>query len=162
MAVAGSSKKAIALLLGQCVPSLKKGVPKIRIRHLELDENLLMYFGKDTYVYANDPKNICQPGDHVLLKQLPKKLTRLIAHEILEVVYPYGDVTDPVTGKKVVVGQYRDAIKAQNKLYGEVNSAFDYDKAPPRGSQKEKRDFSFHETYVKYHEDPDDPQPYAV
>jgi small subunit ribosomal protein S17 len=43
----------------------------------------------------------------VLIQQLPEKLTRLITHNVLEVVYPLGDVTDPITGKKVVVSKYR-------------------------------------------------------
>jgi small subunit ribosomal protein S17 len=43
----------------------------------------------------------------VLIQQLPEKLTRLITHKVLEVVYPLGDVTDPITGKKVVVSKYR-------------------------------------------------------
>jgi small subunit ribosomal protein S17 len=43
----------------------------------------------------------------VLIQQLPQKFTRLITHKVLEVVYPCGDVTEPVTGKKVVVSKYR-------------------------------------------------------
>lgn len=27
--------------------------------------------------------------------------------QVIEVIYPLGDITDPVTGKKVVAGQYR-------------------------------------------------------
>lgn len=38
-------------------------------------------------------------------------MTRLITHKVIEVVYPLGDITDPLTGKKVVSGKYRSAIK---------------------------------------------------
>jgi small subunit ribosomal protein S17 len=43
----------------------------------------------------------------VLIQRLPEKLTRLITHKVLDVVYPCGDITDPITGKNVVVGKYR-------------------------------------------------------
>jgi ribosomal protein S17 len=65
------------------------------------------YFSEFEYHYAHDPEKICKTGDMVLIQRLPKKLTRLITHEVLDVVYPCGDVTDPITGKKVVVGKYR-------------------------------------------------------
>jgi small subunit ribosomal protein S17 len=50
---------------------------------------------------------MCKPGDIVLIKGLPEKLTPLINHEVLKVVYPFGDVTDPITQKKVVGDMYR-------------------------------------------------------
>lgn len=46
-------------------------------------------------------------GDVVLLEQLPEKITTEIQHRIKEVVFPLGDITDPITGKKVVFDQYR-------------------------------------------------------
>jgi small subunit ribosomal protein S17 len=49
-----------------------------------------------------------------------------------------------------------------NQLYGESDNAFDYDKAPPKGYLKDKRDFTQKPVYKKYYEDPNDPQPYAV
>lgn len=36
------AKKALSILLGTCVPSAKTQASKIRIRKMELDENLLM------------------------------------------------------------------------------------------------------------------------
>ena len=68
---------------------------------------MLQYFGEFEYYYAHDPEKVCKTGDMVLIQQLPQKLTRLITHKVLEVVYPCGDVTDPITGKKVVVSKYR-------------------------------------------------------
>lgn len=68
---------------------------------------MLQYFGEFEYYYAHDPEKICKTGDMVLIQHLPQKLTRLITHKVLEVVYPCGDVTDPLTGEKVIVGKYR-------------------------------------------------------
>lgn len=65
-------------------------------------------------------------------------------------MYTFGDITDPITGKKVVVGKYRyiifiylftlcflflhniltfmfsDEIEARNELFGKNSSGFDY------------------------------------
>ncbi|KAJ8925821.1 hypothetical protein NQ315_009672 [Exocentrus adspersus] len=155
----------VPLMLGTCVPCLKQGAAKFRVKRLELDTNIHMYFANLDYVYAHDPQKLCKTGDLVLIEKLPNKLTRLITHRVKEVVCPLGDITDPLTGKKVVAGnfggEYRDHIKAVSKIYGEKATAFNYKNAPPRGWQEDKKDFSHVDTYVKYHET-GEPQPYSV
>ena len=79
----------------------------------------------------------------------------------MEIVYQLGDVTDPITGKKCVVGKYRDQINEANELFGKSANAFDYEKAPARGSLEGTQDFSHGETYIKYHDDGTD-QKFAV
>lgn len=37
----------------------------------------------------------------MLIQELSEKLTTHITHQVLKVVYPLGDVTDPITNKKV-------------------------------------------------------------
>jgi len=37
----------------------------------------------------------------VLIQELSEKLTTHITHQVLKVVYPLGDVTDPISNKKV-------------------------------------------------------------
>nr|CAD7448774.1 unnamed protein product [Timema bartmani] len=148
---------------------------------------LKQYFNKEEFIYAHDPEKKCKTGDIVLIQELPEKMTRLISHMVKHVVYPLGDITDPLTGKKVVVGKYRrmysiifeifseelakvttscilsrDEIAEANELYGESENAFKYDDAPDRGWQEDKKDFTHRESYIKYHEFPDDDQPYAV
>ncbi|CAG9563863.1 unnamed protein product [Danaus chrysippus] len=149
------------LLLGQCVPTVKQNATKIRVKRLELDENLLMYFRKDEFYYCHDPVKKCKTGDIVLIQALPHKMTKLITHEIKEVVYPFGDITDPVTGKKVAKSQYREDMEKQAEIYGKLDSGFDYDKAPQRGWQDGKKDFTSKPTYTKFHVF-DEEDPYAV
>ena len=55
----------------------------------------------------------------------------------------------------------RDAIEEENQLYGKIDNAFDYDKAPPRGWQEDKKDFTRKPTYTKYHETGEN-DPYGV
>lgn len=52
-------------------------------------------------------------------------------------------------------------MEAKDKLFGKNPNAFDYESAPDRGWQKDKRDFSYEETYRKYHMFEHD-EPYAV
>lgn len=96
-----------------------------------------------------------------MIKELPEKLTRLITHSIEEIVFKYGDITDPITGKKVVAGKYRDEIDAADQIYGKSRDAFDYSKAPARGRLEGTRDFTQQETYIKWHDDGKD-QPFSV
>ncbi|KAK0078269.1 hypothetical protein PV325_002754 [Microctonus aethiopoides] len=161
MTLLNPGKQVIKYCLGYCLPSVKENAAKIRIKRLKLDEYLLMYFSDFEFVYAYDPKKICKPGDTVLVQNLPEKMTRLITHKVIEIIYPFGDVVDPITGKKVVKSQYRDWMKRTSEMYGEWDNAFDYDTAPPRGSQEDKRDFSHKDPVVRYHDDPDNPQPEA-
>ena len=118
----------------------------------------------------------------MLIKKLSERMTKHITHEIREIVFPFGDVTDPIMGKKVVVGKYRsvqnffsvwniklylvnfafrDEIEERGQIYGKNPEGFDYSKAPERGWQKDKRDFTYEETYRKYHMYDHD-EPYAV
>ncbi|BFG03918.1 28S ribosomal protein S17 mitochondrial [Drosophila madeirensis] len=149
------------MLMGQCMPCVKQNASKIRIRRMELDKNLNMYFKKDNFFFAHDPQKVCKTGDVVLIRELPERMTRLITHAVEKVVYPLGDITDPISGKKVVVGKYRDDIEMANELFGKSEKSFDYSKAPPRGRLEGTKDFTHGETYIKYHDDGKD-QPFAV
>lgn len=88
-------------------------------------------------------------------------MTRLISHSIEKIVYPYGDVTDPITGRKVVAVKYRDQIEEEDQIYGKSPNAFDYSKAPPRGRLEGKQDFSHNTTYIKYHDNGEE-QPFGI
>ncbi|XP_078043873.1 mitochondrial ribosomal protein S17 [Augochlora pura] len=156
------AKEVLTYVLGICVPTAKQNAAKIRVRKLELDNHLLQYFVKHEFIYAIDPNKISKVGDTVLIQNLPEQLTRLITHKVVNVVYPLGDMIDPISGKKIVAGRYRDHIEEDAKLFGKLDSAFEYDKAPPRGSMENKRDFSYKKTYVKYNEDPNDNDPQGI
>ncbi|CAH1403877.1 unnamed protein product [Nezara viridula] len=151
-----SAKKAASLLLAKCMPSVKENASKFTFSKLELDENLHMYFKKLESCYAYDPDKICKTGDIVLIQKLPQKMSKLITHKVLKVVYPLGDVVDPISGKKVVGYNFRDDICDVSDMYGKNPEAFDYQKAPPRGWQEGKKDFTDKETYYKYQDDEND------
>lgn len=88
---------------------------------------------------------------------MDQKKTTLITHSIEKTVHKFGDIFDPISQKLVVANEYRDDIEKRNQLYGKVDSAFDYSKAPPRGRLEGKRDFSDKPTYTKYYDGCNDP-----
>lgn len=63
--MAHATKKALTILLGQCVPSVKSQASKIRIRRMELDENLLMVT-QELRIYSTTFKFIFLPLSLVL------------------------------------------------------------------------------------------------
>ncbi|XP_076245043.1 mitochondrial ribosomal protein S17 [Calliopsis andreniformis] len=157
------AKEVLTYLMGVCVHSPKQNAAKVRVPRLELDNHLLMYFRKHDFFYADDPEKRCKTGDIVLIQNLPEKLTRVITHKVVDVIYPLGDITDPITGKKVVAGKYREHISKDVELLGELESTFKYSEAPPRGKTRGVRDFSDKEIYVKYNDHPDvEPDPHSV
>ena len=162
MAIHKATKQALNYLLGVCVPSNKQNAAKIRIQRFDFDKHLLAYFKKHEFIYASDPSKCCRTGDTVLIQTLPVKLTRIITHQVVEVVYPLGDITDPVTGKRIVSGRYREDINKDAELFGELKSKFEYSKASPRGVTLGVRDFSDKEIHVKHTDVPDEADPYAV
>lgn len=123
-------------------------------------QSTFQYFKDESIYWVDDPAKVCKSGDVVLIRELPQRLTKLITHSIEEIVQPLGDMTDPVTGKKIVAGKYREHIAEDAEMFGKSKNAFDYEKAPPRGSQEGKRDFSHGEIYIKWHDDGSE-QPFA-
>ncbi|XP_059485831.1 small ribosomal subunit protein uS17m [Neocloeon triangulifer] len=154
-------------LLGRCLPFFPgksvANATRVQIRKLQLDDSINMYFPEDTTIFVHDPGQQCKPGDIVLIKSLPKKLTPLIEHEVHRVVYPFGDIKDPITGKKVVSDMYREDIEFVSEMYGKNKDSFNYEEAPERGWQEDKKDFSHKQSYRRFHVyDKEDKQPYAV
>ncbi|KAL0279334.1 UNVERIFIED_CONTAM: hypothetical protein PYX00_000922 [Menopon gallinae] len=154
------------LLLGRCVPSLIEKSVRVDVPTLELNEHLLTYFTNYSTFYALDQHGKCKSGDMVLIRKLPGVIKNVVTHEVMEIVFPLGDVVDPVTGEKCVGVKSRYIIEKEKELLGKLDSAFDYKKAPARGWQEGKRDFTDKHVYRKYHEFNEDEEeyndPYAV
>ncbi|XP_045605924.1 small ribosomal subunit protein uS17m [Procambarus clarkii] len=144
-------------LIGQCISHNIQNAARVRVKRMEFDSNLNMYFPCDTHYYAHDPEKVCKEGDIVLIKELPEKMTKDITHSLIKMVYKFGDVTDPITGKKVIMNKYRDQIKERIKMFGvaeDGKGGFNYEEAPDRGWQEGKRDFTHKVGYMKWHEFP--------
>lgn len=58
--------------------------------------------------------------------------------------------------------KFREDMDETNKLYGKKDSVFDYSEAPKRGRLEGVRDFTHKKMYLKYYDDPNNPQPDTV
>jgi len=52
-------------------------------------------------------------------------------------------------------------MEDKDEQYGLTEGRFNYKKAPKRGWQEDKKDFSHKDSYIKYHETEEE-QPYSV
>uniref|UniRef100_T1IZ82 28S ribosomal protein S17, mitochondrial n=1 Tax=Strigamia maritima TaxID=126957 RepID=T1IZ82_STRMM len=107
------------LVIGQCVATSLKNAVKVSFRTQELDENLFMYFQKKRVLYAHDENKVCKLGDIVLIKQLAQQWTKEITHEVVKVVFPLGDVIDPLTGKKSIGPIYEEHLDRRIRSLGQ-------------------------------------------
>ena len=86
-----------------------------------------------------------------MLSRLEKPLQKNVIHRVQHVVQKLGDVQDLVSGKPVWQEEYRDAMAAVEAMYGANPERFDYAKAPDRGWQRGRRDFTDRVTYYRWH-----------
>jgi len=112
------------LVIGKCLATPLKNAIKVQFTMQELDENLLMYFAKRRVLYAEDKTGSCKPGDIVLIKRREQPLTKEITHEMVRIVYPVGDTTDPLTGKKTIGTELKEALEKKYKSLGTPLSGF--------------------------------------
>ncbi|CAL8100988.1 unnamed protein product [Orchesella dallaii] len=140
------------LLLGKCYPCYVPKATRVYVKMMDWDDWLKMYFVRFDSYFTHDPDKIAKTGDIVLIEQLPKRLTRDITHQLTKVIYPMGDIVDPISGKKCMGGQFRDVEEVKDRLWGKNENAFDYEKAPPRGWQEGKKDWTHRPGQRKFHE----------
>ncbi|KAB7497981.1 28S ribosomal protein S17, mitochondrial [Armadillidium nasatum] len=143
------------LLIGQCIAHNAPSATRVQIKMQDFNSFLKLYFGKHVLLYAHDPEQKCKDGDIVLIRKREEPLTKYITHDLVKIVYKYGDITCPITGEKVVGDTYRKTMALTKELYGvaeDGTGGFDYDSAPERGWQEDRKDFSHRVTYKKYHE----------
>merc|ERR1712037_553743 len=148
---------------------LKQRELEVRIPYFVYDKYYKAFFEHEWDFAVKDDKKLAKEGDIVLIHKLAEINVKAaesismkdLTHEILEVIYELGDVIEPTSQQPVVGDRYRSEIAKTAQLYGKSNSDFDYKRAPKRGTQKDKRDFTHRKTYKKWHNFPVK-DPYAI
>lgn len=69
---------------------------------------LFQYFNEKYEYLAADPNELCKSGDVILIKELEEPLSDKIEHEVKKVIFPLGQITDPVTGKRCRGSEFID------------------------------------------------------
>uniref|UniRef100_A0A0K0F6H7 28S ribosomal protein S17, mitochondrial (inferred by orthology to a C. elegans protein) n=1 Tax=Strongyloides venezuelensis TaxID=75913 RepID=A0A0K0F6H7_STRVS len=112
------------ILFGKVIGLSKIGlrqVPCVQVRcpQNEFNEYLKKYHVKGYDYWAVDTGNKVKIGDSVLIKTLSKEIERPsieIKHQIDRIVFKFGNVVDPVTGKRVIESKFVDEIELEKKL----------------------------------------------
>ncbi|CAM1310128.1 MRPS17 (predicted) [Pycnogonum litorale] len=116
-----SVTKNAVMLLGKVAPSTIRKAAFVRVPRKVLDKNLNMYFSEWTTYYAHDPMEKCKPGDVVLIKALPERLSKDVGHEVKEIVFPRGNITDPISRQKSIGTSFVKDINEINVGFGGRN-----------------------------------------
>lgn len=85
---------------------------------LRYDEFLRAHYRENEEYLAHDPKEKCESGDWVLIKELPEPLTLKVKHEVVRIVYESGNMICPLTGKKAVGIEFNEDIKKAAEMFG--------------------------------------------
>jgi hypothetical protein len=152
----------------------------VRVPYFVYDDYYKAFFQHEWDFMVSDGKKLADEGDTVLIQKLAEADQRFakslslreaaegawwepkieepdlykrknVTHSILEVIYRLGDVIEPTTREPAVGDRYRKEMARTAQLYGKSNNDFDYETAPKRGWQKNKRDFTERRTYKKWH-----------
>ncbi|XP_050047314.1 small ribosomal subunit protein uS17m [Dermacentor andersoni] len=107
-----------ALFLGKCVSSAVKKTVRVVVTRFELDNFLMAHYKKRTEYEALDANEECEPGDWVLVKELPERLSLRIAHKVEKIVYKNGNIIDPITGQKCIFTDFVKDVDKESDVFG--------------------------------------------
>ncbi|KAK5967160.1 Lissencephaly-1 B [Trichostrongylus colubriformis] len=118
------------LLMGRIVKLSNIGIDhvpcaQVRCSMNEFNIYLKKYFARAFEFWALDRESKGQLGDTVLIRRIgiDQRPTTSVAHAIDRVVFKYGNIVDPVTGRRVIKDEYADEIELRKKLVGEIIDA---------------------------------------
>lgn len=113
---------AAKLLMGKVINMTTIGIKRTPCATVRCDRNdfyghTKMYFVKSTDFLAIDENAQCQLGDTVLIRAIPKlKDTQShYKHSVDKIVFKYGNVIDPITGKRVLEKEFVDESLLRNQ-----------------------------------------------
>ncbi|WKY01873.1 hypothetical protein Q1695_015689 [Nippostrongylus brasiliensis] len=122
---------------------------QVRCSLNEFNIYLKKYFARPFEFWALDRESKGQLGDTVLIRRvgIDERPTTNVAHAIDRVVFKYGNIIDPVTGKRVIKDEFADEIELRKQLVREVIDApleldawlFDERRAIQRSVLEEKK-----------------------
>uniref|UniRef100_A0A023FCG8 Putative mitochondrial/ ribosomal s17-like protein n=1 Tax=Amblyomma cajennense TaxID=34607 RepID=A0A023FCG8_AMBCJ len=107
-----------ALFLGKCVTSAMKKTVRVVVTRFTLDQFLMAHYKERTEYEALDANEECEPGDWVLVKELPQRLSLKIAHKVEKIVFKNGNIIDPITGQKCIFTDFVKDIDRQSEVFG--------------------------------------------
>lgn len=107
----------MSLVLGKVWSSTMKQTIKVGVPRLKFDPFLNMHFREPDPLLVHDPEEKCKPGDWILIREMPQRLSLQVNHRVEKIVYSAGKVIDPITGKQALGYEYVEHVNKQGKLF---------------------------------------------
>ncbi|CAI4229156.1 unnamed protein product [Auanema sp. JU1783] len=115
------------LLMGKIIKLNNIGIDRIPCAQVRCSVNefniyLKKYFARSSDYWVLDKQNLGGLGDTVMIKRIEGNLrpTADVAHSIDKIVFKYGNIVDPVTGKRVIKDEFEDEIELKKLLVQEI------------------------------------------
>jgi small subunit ribosomal protein S17 len=107
---------------------------RVSVQNMEFDPILNVYFNKEQQLWASDPTLKYGAGDLVLVKKLSEPLSTEVHHYVSEIMFPIGNVVDPITGRRCRGPYY---LEEENRQFKKLDFA-DPSVYKPASSKAEK------------------------
>ena len=91
---------------------------KVAAPYFKFDDFLMCHFRENTEIMVHDPQEKAKPGDWVLVRELSEPLSIQVKHQLLQIVYKNGHMTDPLTGRKCIGTEFVDQVDQETQLFG--------------------------------------------
>uniref|UniRef100_A0A1I7WKJ9 S1-like domain-containing protein n=1 Tax=Heterorhabditis bacteriophora TaxID=37862 RepID=A0A1I7WKJ9_HETBA len=115
------------LMMGKVVQISNIGIDRIPCAQVRCSLNefniyLKKYFGRSFDFWALDKESKGALGDTVMIRRIDgsHRLTANVAHSVDKVIFKYGNIVDPVTGKRVIKDEFTDEIILKKQLVKEI------------------------------------------
>ncbi|CAD6188255.1 unnamed protein product [Caenorhabditis auriculariae] len=121
------SRVGTQLLLGKIVEITQIGIDRIpcaqvRCQMSEFNIYLKKYFARSFDFWALDKSSLSGLGDTVLIKRIEGAVRPKadVSHVVDRVVFRFGNVIDPVTGRKVLKDEFLDETELKKHLIHDI------------------------------------------
>lgn len=91
---------------------------KVAAPYFKFDDFLMCHFRENNEIMVHDPQEKAKPGDWVLVRELREPLSIQVKHQLLQIVYKNGHMTDPLTGRKCIGTEFADQVDQETQLFG--------------------------------------------
>ncbi|CAI5445344.1 unnamed protein product [Caenorhabditis angaria] len=114
------------ILMGKVTDITQIGIDRIPCAHVRCQMNefniyLKKYFARSFDFWALDRNSVGNIGDTILIKRIEGERPKAnVSHTVDRVVFKFGNVVDPVTGRKIFNDTFADEVDLKKLLVEEI------------------------------------------
>lgn len=106
------------MMLGKVIVATTKKVCTVNVPYFFFDTYVKAHYKHRAEFETFDENEKCQPGDWVIIEELPERMSLKVNHRIKKTVFTNGNIIDPLTGKKCVFTDFAEDLDEEAKLFG--------------------------------------------